>query len=458
MQNKKKISIIVAVSALVLALVLILAFALERSTKAAEITIDEAQTIVDEAFTSSLGVSPQSSILYILENTEVKVNEISYGDEKDIILSCSVSTIDAKSVILGNLEALLGVSTVDENGKQMPSTQMRPIINSVLYPLLQNAERVTDTVELVIYDTKDKGLQLFRDAAALDVCFGGVISAKDEINALQKMTINGAEVDISKSTNLRKALTDCTSVQTDFQKPDTSNWLGRQWNGIKFDFRRNFIEDNRYMYIVKGLGTTLLITFLAVLLGIVLGFTTAIVRCTCSKTGKLKLLDAIAKVYLTVIRGTPVVVQLMIIFFVLLAPLGVNKIVAAVLCFGINSGAYVAEIVRGGIESVNDGQMEAGRSLGFNYVQTMWHIILPQAFKACLPSLANEFIVLLKETSVASYIGINDLTRGGNIIRSVTFSAFMPLVAVAIIYLVMVVFLSYLVTRLERRLRKSDRS
>ena len=212
------------------------------------------------------------------------------------------------------------------------------------------------------------------------------------------------------------------------------------------------------MYIVKGLGITLLITFLAVLLGIVLGFTTAIIRCTYSKTGKLKILNAIAKAYLTVIRGTPVIVQLMIIFFVLLAPLGIDKIVAAVLCFGINSGAYVAEIVRGGIESVNDGQMEAGRSLGFNYVQTMWHIVLPQAFKACLPSLANEFIVLLKETSVASYIGINDLTRGGNIIRGVTFSAFMPLVAVALIYLVMVVFLSHLVSRLERRLRKSDRS
>ena len=457
MQNKKKISIIVGVALLIVA-IFALVFALEKSTKAEEITIEEAQSIVDNTLTSALGVSPQSSIVYILENSTVTVNDISYGDEKDIILSCSVSTIDAKSVILENLEVLLGVSTLDENGKQMPSTQMRPIINAVLYPLLANAERVTTSVELVIYDTKDKALQLYKSDEAMDICLGGVISAKNEINALQKMTINGEEIDISKSTNLRKALTDCVSVQTDYSKPDTSNWIGRQWNGIKFDFHRNFIEDNRYMYIVKGLGITLLITFLAVLLGIVLGFTTAIIRCTNTKTGKLKFLNAIAKAYLTVIRGTPVVVQLMIMFFVILAPLGISKIVAAVLCFGINSGAYVAEIVRGAIESINDGQMEAGRSLGFNYVQTMWHIILPQAFKTCLPSLANEFIVLLKETSVASYIGINDLTRGGNIIRSVTFSAFMPLVAVAIIYLIMVMFLSYLVSKLERRLRKSDRS
>ena len=150
-------------------------------------------------------------------------------------------------------------------------------------------------------------------------------------------------------------------------------------------------------------------------------------------------------------------VQLLIIYFVLLLPLGVDKFVAAVICFGINSGAYVAEIVRGGIMSVDDGQMEAGRSLGFNYVQTMWYIIIPQAFKAVLPALANEFITLLKETSVAAYIGVADLTRGGEIIRGKTFSAFMPLLAVALIYLVMVLGLSYLVKLLERRLRKSDR-
>ena len=457
MQNKKKLGIIIAC---VIALIAIAALVITAagSTRARHISIEEAQEIVDNTLSSAVGANPQSSLKYILENSTVKVNDMTYGDEKDIILSCSVSTIDAKAVILENLEALLSVNTIDENGRQMASTQIKPIINEVLFPLLSSAEKIESSLEIVIYDTKDAGLAVYKSAEMLDACFGGVVSAKNELNEIQLITINGKEIDLSKSTNLRKALNECTSVTPDHKKPDTSNWLGRQWNNLKFDFHRNFIEDDRYMYIVKGLGITLLITFLAVLLGIVLGFTTAIIRCTYSKTGKLKILNAIAKAYLTVIRGTPVIVQLMIIFFVLLAPLGIDKIVAAVLCFGINSGAYVAEIVRGGIESVNDGQMEAGRSLGFNYVQTMWHIVLPQAFKACLPSLANEFIVLLKETSVASYIGINDLTRGGNIIRGVTFSAFMPLVAVALIYLVMVVFLSHLVSRLERRLRKSDRS
>lgn len=458
MQNKKKIGIIIASVIAAVILLVALVFAIESSTRAQEISLDEAQKIVDNSLSSSLGFSPQSSLVYISDNTTVTVNNMKYGDEKDIILSCTVATIDAKKVILENLEALLSVSMTDENGRPLTSTQIKPLVNELLCPMLENAEKIESSIELVIYDTKDKGLCLYRSEDIMDVCFGGVISAKNEINSIQYITVNGAEIDLSKSTNLRKALTECTSVSTDYKQPDTSSWIGRQWNKIKFDFHRNFIEDDRYMYIVRGLGITLLITFLAVLLGIILGFTTAIVRCTYTKTGKLKIFNAIAKAYLTVIRGTPVLVQLMIIFFVILAPLGINKIVAAVLCFGINSGAYVAEIVRGGIESINDGQMEAGRSLGFNYVQTMWYIVLPQAFKTCLPSLANEFIVLLKETSVASYIGINDLTRGGNIIRGVTFSAFMPLVAVAIIYLVMVVFLSYLVSRLERRLRKSDRS
>ena len=156
-------------------------------------------------------------------------------------------------------------------------------------------------------------------------------------------------------------------------------------------------------------------------------------------------------------RGTPVLIQLMIIYFVIFAPLRIDKVMVAIIAFGLNSAAYVAEIVRGGIMSIDPGQMEAGRSLGFNYAQTMIYIILPQTFKSVLPALANEFIVLLKETSVSAYIGLNDLTRGGDIIRGVTYSDFMPLIAVALVYLVIVVVLSACVNQLERRLRKSDR-
>ena len=203
--------------------------------------------------------------------------------------------------------------------------------------------------------------------------------------------------------------------------------------------------------------TTLLITFFAVLIGLALGFLVAIIRSTYLKTGKLKILNVICKIYLAVIRGTPVVVQLLITYFVIFGSVDISKVLVAILAFGINSGAYVAEIVRGGIMSIDNGQFEAGRSLGLNYRQTMQHIIMPQALKTVLPALANEAIVLLKETSVAGYIAIADLTKGGDIIRSQTFSPFLPLISVALIYLVIVLLLTHLTGKLERRLAANDR-
>ena len=200
----------------------------------------------------------------------------------------------------------------------------------------------------------------------------------------------------------------------------------------------------------------MLVTVFAVLIGVVLGFLIAIVRTTHDKTGKLKILNAICKVYLTVIRGTPVVVQLMIIYFIIFGSVDISKVVVAIVAFGINSGAYVAEIFRSGIMSIDNGQFVAGRSLGFNYAQTMMYIVMPQAFKNVLPTLCNEFISLLKETSVSGYIALQDLTKGGDIIRSRTYDAFMPLIAVALIYLAMVMIFTKLVSLLERRLRNSD--
>ena len=225
---------------------------------------------------------------------------------------------------------------------------------------------------------------------------------------------------------------------------------------LKSSFISNFIDDNRWRYITDGLKITLLVTVFAVLIGVVLGFLIAIVRTTHDKTGKLKILNAICKVYLTVIRGTPVVVQLMIIYFIIFGSVDISKVVVAIVAFGINSGAYVAEIFRAGIMSIDNGQFEAGRSLGFNYAQTMMYIVMPQAFKNVLPTLCNEFISLLKETSVSGYIALQDLTKGGDIIRSRTYDAFMPLIAVALIYLAMVMIFTKLVSLLERRLRNSD--
>ncbi len=227
--------------------------------------------------------------------------------------------------------------------------------------------------------------------------------------------------------------------------------------GFADSFRQNFIENDRWKYLTDGLKTTLIITFFAVLLGLVLGFLVAIIRSTYLRTKKLLIPDILCRIYLTVIRGTPVVVQLLIIYFVIFASVPISKTLVAIIAFGVNSGAYVAEIVRGGIMAIDAGQLEAGRSLGLNYRQTMTSIILPQAFKNVLPALANECIVLLKETSVAGYIAIADLTKGGDIIRSQTFSAFLPLLAVAVIYLVMVMLLTHLVSRLERRLALNDR-
>ena len=226
---------------------------------------------------------------------------------------------------------------------------------------------------------------------------------------------------------------------------------------FKNQFILNFVEDNRWSYLLNGLGVTLKITFFAALLGLLIGFIIAMIRGAYQGTGKYKIPNAICNLYLTVIRGTPVVVQLMIIYFVIFGSVRIDKSLVAILAFGINSGAYQAEIFRSGIQAIPKGQYEAGRSLGFSYKETMLTVIMPQAIRNVIPTLLNEFIALLKETSVAGYIALEDLTKGGDIIRSRTYSAFMPLIAVAVIYLLMVLLMEQLVKFIERRLNKNGR-
>ena len=221
---------------------------------------------------------------------------------------------------------------------------------------------------------------------------------------------------------------------------------------LKRQFEISFIDKDRWQLYLEGLGNTLIVTFFALILGIVIGAVVAIVRASYDKNysemkgglGKilLAIFNIISKIYLTVVRGTPVVIQIMIMYYII---------------FAINSGAYVAEIFRGGIMSIDEGQFEAGRSLGFNYVQTMVYVIIPQAFKTVLPTLGNEFIVLLKETAVSGYVALIDLTRAGDIVRGATYQAFMPLFGVAAVYLIMVMFFSWLLGKLERRLRNDER-
>ena len=242
---------------------------------------------------------------------------------------------------------------------------------------------------------------------------------------------------------------------------EAPDWL----EDIFFNMYKCFLYDERYMLFLKGLGNTLLLTFFALLIGIVLGVIVSLVRVTWDKNGAemhglpkivLAVANWISRIYLTVIRGTPVVVQILLLNFVVFAA-SRNKIMVGCLCFGINSGAYVAEIFRSGIMSIDAGQMEAGRSLGFGYISTMRHIILPQAFKNVLPPLCNEFIVLLKETAVVGYIGLSDLTYAASTVGGATYEYLFPLLLAAVIYLIMVVFFTFLVGTLERRLRSCER-
>ena len=234
------------------------------------------------------------------------------------------------------------------------------------------------------------------------------------------------------------------------------------------DFKLNFIDNDRWQMLLTGLVATLEITAVALIIGVIIGTVVAAIRSTYDKNKDdmkrrkdksyyaLWFLNFLCRIYLTVIRGTPTVVQLLIAYFIIFAT-STNSLGVAMFAFGLNSGAYVAEIIRGGIMSIDEGQFEAGSSLGLTYIQTMQYVIVPQVVKNVLPALFNEFIVLIKETSIAGYIGIEDLTKMGDLIRSRTFSAFMPLLAVAFIYLVLVMGLTALDNKLEKYLRKNER-
>ena len=230
----------------------------------------------------------------------------------------------------------------------------------------------------------------------------------------------------------------------------------KQAGSFQNELYTTFIKDQRWRYLYDGFLVTITVSLFSVLMGVGIGFIVAVIRSTSDITGKWKIASSLCKVYLTVIRGTPVVLQLLIIYFVIFGSMDIDKVLVAIIAFGINSGAYVAEIIRSGIMSVDRGQMEAGRSLGLSYCRTMMLVILPQALKNVLPTLGNEFIVLLKETSVCGFIALHDLTKGGDVIRSQTYNAFLPLIAVAVIYLALVMSFSFVLTKLEKRLKKNE--
>ncbi len=461
MQKKKLISWLLA-AALLVAVVVGFVFAMKNETEASEITPEEAAILINQQLDK---MATSKTMQKVAAENEVVVDAIvEYGTERDVFLDCTVRSLDLHSAIAPHYSVFL---SSDE--KKPGSTMFKSALNfkmefePLLDTLLAEAEEKTTSLRIALYETRE-GFLVYADDALTNAAFGDLLEIEKDLAGIDSVQITKpdgtTEEKIFSSANIKKGLMQCLEINRP-KKPDTSSPLGSFWNNLSEDFERNFIEADRWKTIFTGLWTTIKLTLFALFLGIIIGFLVAFVRSTYIKTTRhnivLKLLNGISQVYLTVIRGTPVVVQIMIIYFVIFMPLGIDKFLAAVICFGLNSGAYVAEIVRGGIMSVDNGQTEAGRSLGFGYMQTMFYIVFPQAFKAVLPALANEFVVLLKETSIAFYIGLGDLMYAGNAIRAATYSAFMPLIAVAIIYLVMVLALQHLVTLLERRLRSSER-
>ena len=460
--SKKKLTLIIVAAAVVIAAAVFAFLGIRSETTASDISNEQAETLIRDTFSAMAITDP---LKLIAENTEITVNSLDYGSEKDIVADCTVKTVDVYSAVSPHYDEFLSSNVKKSNGTMFKSAlDFKLEFQDKLSELIKGAEKVTVNCSITIYETKDKGLVVYTDDTTVDAVFGGIIKMTKEVSEIKSYTVveNGKDVvkDI-ESGNVNKGFNQCITPRYEAEKPDTSSAIGRMYNDLKRDFIRNFIEHDRWVTILKGLATTIELTIFALFIGIILGFLIAFVRCTCDKLSHpgivIRILNGISKIYLTVIRGTPVVVQIMIIYFVIFMPLGINKFLSAVICFGLNSGAYVAEIVRGGIMSVDDGQTEAGRSLGFGYMATMMHIVFPQAFKAVLPALANEFVVLLKETSIAFYRGLGDLMYAGNAIRAATYSAFMPLVTVALIYLVMVLALSKLVSLLEKKLRNNER-
>ncbi len=411
-------------------------------------------------------IDEQPAIQYVKQNSNIRIIEEEFTLEdyafcvakENTELLEQINTALAKLQGNGTVDAIVKnyIGSEEEIGKLPYESKDVDRSNGTLimgtnaefppYEYYENNEITGIDVDIMRAISDELGMGLQIEDMAFDSIIAAVSSGKVNVGA------SGFTVTEERKKNINFSDSYTTSKQVIIVS-DGSSAATASLSEKLYD---NFVKDNRYLYIVKGLGNTLVITVFAVIIGIVLGFLIAIVRTSHDRNGGLGILNAICKLYLTVMRGTPVMIQLLIIYYVILATV-TNKILVAAIAFGLNSAAYVAEIVRSGIMSVDVGQFEAGRSLGLNYRRTMQFIIIPQAVKNILPALLNEFISLLKETSISGYIGLMDLTKGGDIIRSNTYEAFLPLIAVAIIYLILVMLLSFGTNKLERKLRNNER-
>ena len=440
MNNKPKNKKILLGTAVLL--IAVIAFTLVLSLSGGESpalpTADEAGSLISAAIKQMPGVNAGGVASLFDGSVEVTVTAV---EEADGGLCAATATVSSPALAKELEKRADEIAAIGESG--LKSDGMKAALGELIASAFASAEPSPSEVRVMLVPSDGKWT-VHASKELADAAYGGLASYSDAIDG--------------SSEPVCKRLCGLCEIRYDASGlPDTRGALAKWWDGLAAQFKLCFIDEGRWAMILGGLGTTLAITLFAAAMGVVLGFLVAVVRVTHDRTGKLGILNGICKLYLTVIRGTPVLIQLMIIYFVILAPVRAPKLLVAILAFGINSGAYVAEIVRGGIMAVDIGQMEAGRSLGLNYRQTMFTIIIPQALKAILPALGNEFITLVKETSVSAYIALEDLTRAGDKIRGATYTAFMPLIAVALIYLAVVLLLTALLGRLERRMRRSDR-
>ncbi len=301
---------------------------------------------------------------------------------------------------------------------------------------------------------EEYAIAVAKDQTNLLVVVNEVIGAAQADGRLAKWI-----ADFTKESDALQEIAHSSSAAEAVQAPKVPSALTRMWRAIADDFYLCFLKrsaDGSYRgeYLIKGLGITLEVALSAIVLGLIIGFLVAVIRASHDKYGYFGFLNAVSKVYLALIRGTPMVVQLLITYYIILRSVD-SKVFIAILAFGVNSGAYQAEIIRAGIESIDLGQMEAGRALGLSYWRTMLKVVLPQAVRNVLPALGNEFIVLMKDTSIVGYIALIDLAKGGDIIRSQTYSVYLPYLTVAAIYLVLVLTFTWLLGRLEHHLRNT---
>ena len=382
---------------------------------------------------------------------------ISYTEERSKEVDFTINYSESKQVVIVNKNS--SIKKIDDINYNRIAVQLGSVADTYITSEYKNVYLVREKKFLAaIQDLKDNKV----DAVVMDELPATKLVTDDMIILEEPLLTDSYGMIVKKgNTELLEA---ANKVITELKESGKMDEIILEHLGVDEitdkgtlyqRFYNSVIYDGRYKYILEGLKNTLLIALGAVIIGVLLGTIAAISRNIFENTGNLKILSTISKTYVNIIRGTPSTLQLMIIYYVIFKQTDINIVIVGILAFGINSGAYVAEIIRSGISSISKGQWEAGYSLGLNYSQVVSKIILPQAVKNILPALGNEFITLVKETSIGAYIGIVELTKASDIIASRTYDYFFPLILIAIIYLIITMLLTRLISAMEKRLNNA---